>query len=208
VVELRNANIIKALLIDFIEKENLIENCLYGNEVFYGTKKRQADLIVLNGYVTAFEIKSMSDDFRRIREQLNDYGKVFDYNYLVTTKCHEEKANRVINDKEGLIILNDDKTFVIKRKSKLQIEQSKSEILDTIPLVFLKKHFKVKGPIKSVTELKKSLIEFSLNDLRIALRYFLKERLGPRNKIFFEEKGINTHFEDLKLLTRNNDQIL
>lgn len=205
---LRNANIIKALLIDFIENENLIENCLFGNEVFYGAKKRQADLVVVNGYITAFEIKSMSDDFRRTREQLNDYEKVFDFQYLVTTISHQAKALNVIKENEGLIIIDNDKNFIVKRKSELQVNQLKSEILHTIPFAYLRKHFKISGKVKSVSELKNILMELPIEDIKVAFRIYLKERLGPRNKVFFNEKGLTTHFEDLKLLNRRMDQIL
>jgi hypothetical protein len=208
VSNLGNANIIKALLIDFIEEKNLIENCIYGNELFYGLKKRQTDLLAVNGSTTAFEIKSKSDDYRKTREQLDDYKKVFDFHYLVTTACHEKKAKKILKANEGLIIIENDNTFTIKRPPKRVTKHSKVEILETIPLAFLKKHFKINSKIKTVSEVRAILKNKTLNELRETLRVFLKERLTPRNNLFFEEKGKVTHFEDLKLLSQNQDQII
>lgn len=206
--DLGNANIIKALLIDFIEKENLIDDCVYGNELFYGQKKRQTDLLAVNGSTTAFEIKSSSDDYRKAREQMDDYKKVFDYQYLVTTACHEKKAKRMLKANEGLIIIEENQMFCIRRKPKIVLRQNKSDILETIPQSFLKKYFNLNASFKSVTEVRKHLEDKTLAELKTALRAFLKERLTPRNITFFMEKGDVTHFEDLKLLSRNPDQII
>ena len=206
--KLGNANIIKALLIDFIEKENLIKDCVYGNELFYGSKKRQTDLIAVNGSTTAFEIKSESDDYRKTREQLDDYKKVFDYQYLVTTRNHEKKAVQILKANEGLIIIEDNNTITIKRKARKILRHDKEEILETIPSTFLKRQFNIKPQYKSVSEIRKHLMEKKTEELRSALRIFLKERLTPRNLIFFSEKGDTTHYEDLKLLTQNSDYIV
>ncbi len=199
---LSNANIIKALLIDFIETSNLIVNCIYGNELFYGSKKRQTDLLAVNGSTTAFEIKSKSDDFRKIRDQLNDYKKVFDYQYLVTTSNHIDKAKKILKTGEGLIIIYDDKKIEIKRIPKQVTKLNKTEILETIPLNFLKKHFNLDSQYKTAKEVRTFLVKKSITEVRFALLIFLKERLSPRNRIFIEEKGTQTHYEDLNLLKR------
>ncbi|WP_321413046.1 sce7726 family protein [uncultured Desulfobacter sp.] len=205
---LGNANVIKALLIDYIEKEKLIEGCVYGNELFYGKKKRQTDLLAVNGSTTAFEIKSDSDDYRKAREQLDDYKKVFDYQYLVTTKLHEKRALKVLKQNEGLILIDECNTIVIKRTPKKILKHDKEEILETIPASFLRKQFKVSCQYRSVTEVRKFLGNKKLEDLREALRIFFKQRLTPRNNVFFDEKGEITHYEDLKLLSKNSDEII
>ena len=204
---LGNANIIKALLIDYIEKQKLIEGCVYGNELFYGKKKRQTDLLVVNGSTTAFEIKSNSDDYRKAREQLDDYKKVFDYQYLVTTFRHKKKALQILKQSEGLILI-DGNSIIIQRMAKKIIRHDKDEILETIPASFLRKQFNVSSHFKSVTEVRKELRYKKIEELREALRLFLKQRLTPRNVLFFAEKGEATHFEDLKLLTQNTDEIV
>lgn len=205
--KLGDANIIKGLLIDFFIKEKKDEEYLFGSELFFGSKKRQADLLVINGYTTAFEIKSDNDDFRRVREQLDDYKKVFDYQYLVTTKHHEKKAKQTITIDEGLIIINEDFTIDVLQKPQKINSQNKAEILETVPLNYLKKHYSLPIILKNATKIRSYLMKTELDDLKTGLRYFLVERLTPRNNAFFAEKGNCTHFEDIKLLTRTNDQI-
>ena len=194
------ANSIKALLIDYIEDNKLIENCVYGNELFYGTKKRQTDLLAVNGYTTAFEIKSKRDDFRKIREQLDDYKKVFDFQYLVVHCSHERKAMKFLRSNEGFIVLNDNGELIIKKQPKIIVKQSKVEVLNTIPLSFLKKHFKLDRKYNTAAKVRNHLESYLLEDLKSALRAYLKYKLIPRNQAFREEKGIVTHYEDLKLL--------
>lgn len=197
---INNANIIKALLVDFLIEENIIEDCLFGNEVFYGFKKRQTDFLAVNGSTTAFEIKSESDDFRKLRSQLNDYKKVFDYQYLVTTRQKEKKAKSHLAYNEGLIIINDDLTISIKRKPKKILRQDKAEILETMPLSFLKRYFNLSSS-KTSAATRSHLKSLPLSELREALKHFLKERLSNRNDLFFSERGQFTHIEDLKLLS-------
>ena len=202
------ANAIKALLIDYIENNKLIENCVYGNELFYGTKKRQTDLLAVNGYTTAFEIKSKSDDFRKMREQLDDYKKVFDFQYLVVHCSHEQKALKFLKSNEGFIVLNDNGQLIIKKQPKIIVKQCKIEVLNTIPLSFLKKHFKLGKKYNTGADVRKHLQSYLLDDLKSAMRAFLKQRLIPRNQAFREEKGIVTHFEDLKFLVSFPDRII
>lgn len=59
--EYLNADAIKAELIDFIVINIIINDCLFANELFYRSKERQSDLITINGYSTAFEMKSSKD---------------------------------------------------------------------------------------------------------------------------------------------------
>lgn len=198
---LTNANVLKAMLVDFLIKEKLILDCLYGSELFYGSKKRQADFIAVNGSTTAFEIKSLSDNFRKLREQLDDYKLVFDYQYVVTTKAQEINAKLLLKPNEGLIIIDNNLEFKIKRKPKKVLSQNKIEILETIPLSFLKKYFKLNSSYSSSSKIRGELCNRNLTELKEALKCFLKDRLAERNELFLAEKGMETHFEDIRLLT-------
>ncbi len=48
--------------------------------------KSRADVAILNGTSTVYEIKSQFDSFDRLEGQLEDYKKVFDKIYVVTTE--------------------------------------------------------------------------------------------------------------------------
>lgn len=206
--QIRDANIIKAMLVDFLISKDKSGECMYGSELFYGSKKRQADFVSLNGYATAYEIKSDGDDFRRLREQLDDYVRVFDYQYLVTTNRHADKAVEILKPGEGLIIINNKANFVVKRRAKRITAQNKMDILHTIPAYFLRKYFKMGGLYKSASDVRNELAKRSLDEIVIAFRSFLKEHLNERNNYFLAEKGCITHFEDIRLLSRHIDLIV
>ncbi len=197
---LGSANNLKALLVDYLIKEQLIRDCLFGSELFYGTKKRQADFLAVNGSITAFEIKSSSDNFRKLREQLDDYKLVFDYQYLVTTEHQLKGVRGLLKPNEGLIVVDESLNFKIKRKPRKILKQNKIEILETMPLVFLKQYFKLNS-LKKASDVRRELETYPLKKLKEALKVFLKERLITRNELFLSERGEVTHFEDIKLLT-------
>lgn len=50
-----------------------------------------ADIVVVNGYLHVYEIKSEVDDFSRFNNQMNLYNKVFDYCTLVIHEKHLDK---------------------------------------------------------------------------------------------------------------------
>lgn len=194
-----DAKAIKALLIDYFIKMGLVNDYLFGSEIFCGIKKRQIDLVAVGLTSIAYEIKSGLDDFRRLREQLDDYRKVFDYQYLVTTAYQEERANQILKKDEGLIVINDDKSISIRRIAKKLHSYDKSEILATIPLAFLKKHAKVEK--KSNLNCREQFMEYEIEELQRLLLFYFKEKLKLRNEYFFNEKGLITHFEDVKYLS-------
>ncbi len=203
---LNDANNIKALLIDFLIDQNEDVDILFGSEVFFGKKKRQSDIITVNGTITAYEIKASNDDFRRVREQLDDYKKVFDYQYLVVTEGHENKASNFLKANEGLIIIDKTLNIQVYKKASLIKKQIKAEILETIPLSYLKMQYKLPSDLNAF-ECRNILLKRKLSELKIILKKFLESRLGPRNELFKSEKGEYTHFEDIKLLSRQAFQL-
>ncbi|MFA9389318.1 MAG: sce7726 family protein [Prolixibacteraceae bacterium] len=203
---LNDANNIKALLIDFLIDNNQDVDFLFGSEVFFGKKKRQTDIITVNGTITAYEIKASNDDFRRVREQLDDYKKVFDYQYLVVTEEHEKKATSFLKKNEGLIVIDRNLNVMICKKASLIKKQSKAEILETIPLSFLKMQYRLPSDLNAFN-CRNILLKRRLPELKITLKNFLESRLRPRNDLFKSEKGVSTHFEDIKLLSRQALQL-
>lgn len=51
-----------------------------------------ADVVVINGQATVYEIKSEFDSFQRLSSQLQDYYKMFGYVYIVTSESQLEAA--------------------------------------------------------------------------------------------------------------------
>lgn len=81
--------------------------------------KSRADVVVLNGTSTAYEIKSPLDDFTRLPEQLMSYRSVFDHTYVVTSlpKAQSLLASPDIGDEIGLIAVSDRGAISLVRES-------------------------------------------------------------------------------------------
>lgn len=93
-------------------KEHSLKTTLILNELKIGASK--ADLVMLNGAVRVYEIKTELDDFTKLSKQLDDYQKFADGVSIVTDEKNAEKLlNEYGNSKIGIIILD--------AKNKLQI---------------------------------------------------------------------------------------
>lgn len=93
-------------------KEHSLKTTLILNELKIGASK--ADLVMLNGAIRVFEIKTELDDFSKLSKQLNDYQKFADGVSIVTDKKNAEKLKiEYANTNIGIIVLDE--------KNKLQI---------------------------------------------------------------------------------------
>lgn len=99
------------LILDIIKTHSL-KTTLTLNELKIGASK--ADLVMLNGAVRVFEIKTELDDFSKLSKQLNDYQKFADNVFIVTDEKYAEKLKvEYINTNIGIIVLD--------AKNKLQV---------------------------------------------------------------------------------------
>lgn len=86
---------------------------------------RKADLVVLNGTSTAYEIKSDLDSFERLQGQMEQYLNVFDNVYLVVGPNTTEKALLTLPERIGVLELTD--RYTIK---KIRDSQPNAEDID------------------------------------------------------------------------------
>jgi len=94
-----NEQDIKAAVIGRIRARAGRENAVLINEMVFGSNSRRADLVVANGHLVAFEIKSDLDTLRRLDGQVSDYLARFDKLVLVVSskflKCALDFDERV-----------------------------------------------------------------------------------------------------------------
>jgi len=98
----------------YLENHKYPQSSLLTNELRVG--RSRADVVILNGQSTVYEIKSEYDSFDRVGGQIEDYRKVFDHIIVVTT---QEKAPLIIDqvpDLVGVTILKEDGNLVEYRK--------------------------------------------------------------------------------------------
>ncbi|MBL7149227.1 MAG: sce7726 family protein [Candidatus Cloacimonetes bacterium] len=100
----------------FLSRHSLDKSVLI-NELRIG--KSKADLVILNGSSTAYEIKSDVDNLDKLDKQLQDYLRVFDFTYVVIAEENATKLVSILPAKVGLISLTPKNTFktIIKATS-------------------------------------------------------------------------------------------
>lgn len=92
------------LFLDIIKEHGLKETLIL-NEFKVGASK--ADLVMLNGMVRIFEIKTELDDFSKLSKQINDYQKFANEVNIVTDEKNAEKLKvEYANTNIGIIVLD------------------------------------------------------------------------------------------------------
>lgn len=80
--------------------------------------KCKADIVIINGTSTAYEIKSDFDSYNRLENQLTTYSQVFDKIFVVTSGKQITKLKPILPDHIGMIALTDQETLVTEKEAK------------------------------------------------------------------------------------------
>ena len=99
----------------FLSRHSL-HNSFMTDEIRSGSSR--ADVVILNGTSTVYEIKSHYDSFDRLGNQLLDYKRVFDRIYIVTTYAKAISLIRSTESSIGILAMRDDGTLSTLREPK------------------------------------------------------------------------------------------
>jgi hypothetical protein len=77
----------------------------------------RADIAILNGTSTIYEIKTQYDSFDRLEGQIADYKKVFDRLFLVTTEAKAEIALNSLESSVGIIAMRENGALSVFREA-------------------------------------------------------------------------------------------
>ena len=91
--------------------------------------KNKADVVILNGTTTVYEIKSQYDSFARLEKQIQSYFKIFDYINVITSPSHTKTLDTILPEKAGVLVLTDKNTITTIRKPKSNKENINPAIL-------------------------------------------------------------------------------
>jgi hypothetical protein len=80
--------------------------------------KCKADIVVVNGTSTVYEIKSEYDSFTRLENQIHEYLKIFDHIYVITSTKQVAKLDSILPDRVGVLTLTNRNTISTIRESK------------------------------------------------------------------------------------------
>ena len=79
---------------------------------------------------------------KQINKQIENYIKIFDYIYIITTKNHIDSLKKITQKSIGFFIIDNNIQKV--KSARLNRKKSKKDILETIPAKALKKIFSIK----------------------------------------------------------------
>jgi len=112
----------------------------------------RADVAILNGTSTVYEIKSQYDSFDRLSSQLADYRKIFDLIYIVTTVPKAASLTYEVESDIGVIAMRQDGTLsTVKRAQSNKHNTDPAAIFDCMRQVeFCRAIVEVFGMLPSV----------------------------------------------------------
>lgn len=197
---LNSAEYIKCKFIDFMLSKNY--ELIIGNELMYGIKRKLVDLVVLkNNKIFAVEIKSNSDNLNRLKEQIEEYKKVFNYVLVVTTEKFKNRILDTVSSDIGVYIIKADLSLHKIRSPRIQNDRNKIEILYSINAKFLSKigHYSLQK--YNADEIRLLYANKRISYIQEILLTYLLEKYKDRFNLFMRERGIQTHIEDLEILS-------
>lgn len=93
----------------------------------------KADVVVLNGTSTAYEIKSAYDSMDRLARQIAAYRQVFDRINVITSDSQLDKVSDVVGDDIGLMVLTDRNTIrTVQEPRSLKMSTRPTVIFDSL----------------------------------------------------------------------------
>lgn len=197
---LNSAEYIKCKFIDFMLSKNY--ELIIGNELMYGIKRKLADLIVLkNNKIFAIEIKSNNDNLSRLKEQIEEYKKVFNYVLIVTTEKFKNRILNTVSSDIGIYIIEADFSLHKVRSPRIQNDRNKIEILYSINAKFLSKIGKYSLQKYNADEIRLLYAKKRISYIQEILLTYLTEKYKDRFDLFMKDRGIQTHIEDLEILS-------
>ena len=197
---LNSAEYIKCLFIDYLLYKK--ENQIIGNEFMYGLKRKVVDLVVLKKNRTfAVEIKSSNDNLIRLEEQIREYKKVFDYVLIVTTEKHKTNIIEKTSDDIGIYIVKDDLSIIKFRNPSIQKNKDKIELLYSVNARYLCKIGNYSYGKYNSDELRSLFAKKRISYIQEILFTYLYEKYNNKFNLFISERGVNTHIEDLCILS-------
>ena len=139
---------------EYVYKNAIAQKILMGvhslNTTFMLTEFRtgtcKADVVLLNGTSTVYEIKSAYDSIERLARQIQSYRQLFDNINVITADSQLGKVKEIVGNDIGLMVLTDRFTFrTIQKPTSLNNTVEPSVIFDSLRRseyeAVIKKHF-------------------------------------------------------------------
>lgn len=116
-----------AIINEILIKRHSIQeaNCI----TEFRTFNAKADVVILNGTSTVYEIKSDIDKLSRLPSQINAYEQIFDKVFVVSNEKNVSAINKIVSPNTGIMILNQDLSLVPVKEAKSNIEKLNKKLM-------------------------------------------------------------------------------
>jgi len=115
-IKLKDNDIRDVLLNDLYTKYSNDADTKIVNEMGILHGQSRVDVAVINGVFQGYEIKSESDNLKRLPSQINDYNLVFDRMYIVTQRKHLKEVRNIIPKWWGIILVTKNNNTLCLKK--------------------------------------------------------------------------------------------
>lgn len=160
---------------------------IIASELQFADATSRADLVVSSlRRLTAFEIKSSYDDFRRFERQQEAYRNAFLDSYLVVPVTLLKQAREYLAQSTGIVTISGEGTVRLQRKAKSRQQLSRDEALRWLRAADRKKYEN------------ESIQDRAMTHVALATIY---QRLSPRFNAFRAELSVNLNSDDLSMLS-------
>jgi hypothetical protein len=152
-----------------------------------GVSECKADLVLVNGTTTAYEIKTELDSLDRLPAQLQAYSRAFDNVYVVTHEACVERVAKSLPEGVGLLVFTNRYTLSQSREAVSNCDAIDSSVVfdmlrraEYVPII--RRHFGVVPDVPNTiiyTACRKLFLELSKEVVRAELANALKARGRP-----------------------------
>lgn len=89
----------------------------------------KADIVIFNGTSHVYEIKTDLDNFDRLKNQIANYKKVFEYVNVVSVESKIDELKSLVDERVGILVLTEQYTFKTIRKAKSGLDELNKEAI-------------------------------------------------------------------------------
>ena len=130
---------IRKALIDRLIASSSGGETAFISELFVDSFSRRADLVMANGKLSVFEIKSERDNLDRLKGQISSYKNFFEEVTVVCAPRHQVNVQAIVSDNIGVWLVGNNGHLSVLRKAKSAPLPSIENWLSFLPVDELKK---------------------------------------------------------------------
>lgn len=148
------------------------------SELFIDSFSRRADLVMANGKLAAFEIKSERDSLERLNGQLETYLRLFERVTIVCAPKHLAGVQARAEEAVGIWLMKEDGTFKVVRKGSALRQNCRSSWLSFLPVAELRALLIAHGLVQTGTRdiLERRAEKISISAIRSHVLAYFKTR--------------------------------